>query len=108
MIPQPEENNALLKQVIAWAAKGAVDHSVECTDVVWPELFELAAQQHVLPLVGCALIRSKDETCPQQLRDMLTGIARRTSAENMIRQQRMLQGQYRLPEHSFAKDRCSL
>lgn len=90
MIPQPEENNALLKQVIAWAAKGAVDHSVECTDVVWPELFELAAQQHVLPLVGCALIRSKDETCPQQLRDMLTGIARRTSVENMIRQQRML------------------
>ena len=90
MIPQPEENNALLKQVIAWTAKGVVDHAVEVGGAPWQELVQLGMEQHVLPLLGCALIRSKDETCPQQLRDMLTGIARRTSAENMIRQRRML------------------
>ena len=90
MIPEQTENNAMIKQLIAWSAKGAVGHAVEVSDTPWQALYQLGMEQHVLPLLGCALIRSKDETCPQQLRDMLTGIARRTSAENMIRRQRML------------------
>ena len=90
MIPEQTENNALIKQLIAWSAKGAVGHTVEVSDTPWQDLVQLGMEQHVLPLLGCALIRSKDESCPSEIRGMLTGIARQTSAENLIRRQRML------------------
>ena len=91
MIPKPEtENDALIRQLIAWAAKGAADHPVESIPADWQVLVQLAAQQHVLELLGCAMIRAKDETCPEPVRAALSGIVRKTSAENMIRRQRIL------------------
>jgi len=88
---QPEmENHDLIRQLIAWAAMGAAGHPVACADADWPELVRLAAQQHVLPLIACAVKHAKDETCPPQIREMLDGIVRRTSAEQMIRRQRIL------------------
>ena len=91
MTRQPESGyNVRIKQLIAWAARGAVDHPITGTDPDWPELIRLAAQQHVLPLVACAVKRSKEGTCPEQIRETLNGIVRQTSAGNMIRRQRML------------------
>lgn len=90
MIPEQTENNALIKQLIAWAARGAVDHAVEIGDTPWQDLVWLGMEQHVLPLLGCALISSKDETCPPEIRRMLIGNARQVSAQNLIRKQRML------------------
>lgn len=84
------EKDALIRQMITWSAKGAVDHPIESTPADWQGLVQLGAQQHVLPLLGCALIRAKDETCPEQIRTALSGIVRQTSVKNMIRRQRIL------------------
>lgn len=88
---QPETGNlARIRELIAWAAAGAADRPAACTCTDWEELAQLAAQHHVLPLAACAVKRAEEETCPKQIREMLTGVVRRTSAENMIRRQRMV------------------
>jgi hypothetical protein len=50
----------------------------------------VAVDQHVIPLVACALLHSPGLECPEQLREYLLNAMRAESSTNLIRRQRIM------------------
>ena len=79
-----------MQTLIRLVAAGAKGETVNDLQVDWPTVLPLAAEQHVLPLVACALLHSPELKCPADLREYLLNVMRSESSINLIRRQRMM------------------
>ena len=76
--------------LIGLASAGASGAEFSGTDINWDKTLHLAAEQSVIPLLGCVLSRNPLIMCPDEVREYLSGSLRIMSSMNMIRKQRML------------------
>lgn len=79
-----------MQTLIRLVAAGAQGETVNDLQVDWPSVLPLAAEQHVLPLVACALLHSPQLECPADLREYLMNAMRSESSVNLIRRQRIM------------------
>lgn len=79
-----------MQTLIRLVSAGARKEDVSSLSVDWNTVLPLAAEQHVIPLVACALLYSPELECPEQLRERLLDIMRAESSTNLIRRQRMM------------------
>lgn len=85
-----ENKESALQTLIRLVAAGAKGETVNELQVDWPAVLPLVAEQHVLPLVACALMHSPELLCPAELREYLLNAMRSESSVNLIRRQRMM------------------
>lgn len=81
------------QQAVALAAAGArglEPQFPEKQNIDWPCVAQLAMQQSVLPIVGCAVMRNSNPDVPSELREQIIEHTRMAAAKNQIRQQRIM------------------
>ena len=76
-----------LIRLVSAGARGVV---IKEFQIDWHSVLPLAAEQHVQPLVACALLHSPKMECPAELREYLLNAMRAESSVNLIRQQRII------------------
>ena len=79
-----------MQTLIRLVSAGARQEDISGLSVDWYTVLPLAAEQHVVPLVACALLYSPGLECPDQLREYLLNVMRVESSANMIRRQRIM------------------
>lgn len=79
-----------MQTLIRLVSAGARKEDISGLSVDWNTVLPLAAEQHVVPLVACALLYSPGLECPDQLREYLLNVMRVESSANMIRRQRIM------------------
>ena len=85
--------NVCFQQVVALAAAGArgVEPQLpEKQKIDWPCVAQLAMQQGVLPIVGCAVMRNSNPDVPSELGEQIIEHTRMVAAKNQIKQQRIM------------------
>lgn len=85
--------NVCFQQVVALAAAGARGLEPQLPEkqkIDWPCVAQLAMQQGVLPIVGCAVMRNSNPVVPSELREQIIEHTRMAAAKNQIRQQRIM------------------
>ena len=82
---------APMQTLIRLAAAGARGEVLRDICVDWQAVMPLAGEQHMQPLVACALLYSPELDCPPALRKHLLDSMRAQSSMNIIRRQRILQ-----------------
>ena len=76
--------------LLGLASAGASGTEFSGTDINWDKTLHLATEQSVLPLLGCVLLRNPQITCPDEVREYISGSLHNISSMNMIRKQRIL------------------
>ena len=79
-----------MQTLIRLAVAGARKEDMSSVSVDWDKVFPLAAEQHIIPLVACALLYSPKLELPNQLRESMIEVMRAESSENLIRRQRIM------------------
>lgn len=79
-----------MQTLIRLVSAGARKEDMSGLSVDWNTVLPLAAEQHVIPLVACALLYSPGLECPDQLREHLLNVMRAESSTNLIRRQRIM------------------
>ena len=79
-----------MQTLIRLVSAGARKEDISGLSVDWNTVLPLAAEQHVVPLVACALLDSPGLECPEQLREYLLNAMRAESSTNLIRRQRIM------------------
>lgn len=85
--------NVCFQQVVALAAAGARGLEPQLPEkqiIDWPCAAQLAMQQGVLPIVGCAVMRNSNPDVPSELGEQIIEHTRMAAAKNHIRQQRIM------------------
>lgn len=80
-----------MQTLIRLVVAGSRGEEINDLQVDWSLVFPLAAEQHVQPLVACALLHSPEMECPAELREYLLNAMRAESSVNLIRRQRIMQ-----------------
>ena len=84
---------ACFQQVAALAAAGArglVLQHPEGQIEDWPCVAQMAMQQGVLPIVGCAMLKNSNGVVPNELYEQIVEHTRMVAAKNQIKQQRIM------------------
>lgn len=76
--------------IVRFASMGARGVWESEEDSLDGEKLRLAAEQRVLPLVACALLRCESEICPPEVRERCLEALRDSASANMVRGQRMM------------------
>ena len=84
------KENSTIEVLIGFAAAGARGASIQIENPNWKEILQVANEQHILPLLACAVINSPELVCPDQLREHLLNTMRTSASINMIRRQRIM------------------
>lgn len=79
-----------MQTLIRLVSAGARKEDVSSLSVDWNTVLPLAVEQHVIPLLACALLSSPDMDCPETIREYLLHEMRNVSASNLVRRQRIL------------------
>ena len=79
-----------MQTLIRLVSAGARKEDVSNLLIDWNTVLSLAAEQHVIPLVACALLYSPGLECPDQLREYQLNTMRAESSINLIRRQRIM------------------
>ena len=79
-----------MQTLIRLVSAGARNEDISSLSVDWNTVLPLAAEQHVVPLVACALLYSPGLECPVQLREHMLNVMRAESSTNLIRRQRIM------------------
>ena len=79
-----------MQTLIRLVSAGARKEDISGLSVDWNTVLPLAAEQHVVPLVACALLYAPGLECPDQLREYLLNVMRAESSANLIRRQRIM------------------
>ena len=90
MVDTKQNDLKAMQTLIRFVSAGARKEDVSGLVVDWSALLSLAAEQHVIPLVACALLYSPELECPDQLREYLLNVMREESSTNLIRRQRIM------------------
>lgn len=80
----------VMQTLIRLVSAGARKEDISGLSVDWNAVLPLAAEQHIIPLVACALLYSPKLECPDQLREYLLNAMRTESSTNLIRRQRIM------------------
>ena len=67
----------------------------------WEYVYRIAAEQAVLPLLGCALINGAKLECPNIYRNHILAAMRDVSSKNIIRRQRIMELLKEMEEQGF-------
>lgn len=84
---------ACFQQVATLAAAGArglVPQHPEGQIEDWACVAQMAMQQGVLPIVGCAILKNSDGDVPHELNEQIIEHTRMVAAKNQIKQQRIM------------------
>lgn len=79
-----------LQTLIRLVSAGARKEDISGISVDWNSVLPLAVEQHVIPLVACALLNSPTIDCPKAIKEYLLQEMRNVSAANLVRRQRTL------------------
>lgn len=84
--------NALkaMQNLIRLISAGARKEDISELSVDWNTVIPLASEQHVIPLLACALLYSPELPCPEKVRESLLNIMRVESSANILRRQRIM------------------
>lgn len=85
-----KNGNTSFEYLIKLAAAGASGESIQLSELNWCEVLQYASEQHILPLLACAVKDSPALECPDQIREYLLGTMRNSASINMIRRQRIM------------------
>lgn len=85
------QSHTPLQSLIRLAAAGARQTALGDFSADWSALLSLAADQHLLPLVACALLHGEPAGCPSGVREQCLEALRASAAVNAIRMRRTLQ-----------------
>lgn len=80
----------VMQTLIRLVSAGACKEDVSGLSVDWNKVLPLAVEQHIIPLVACAVLYSPKLECPEQLREYLLNTMRVESSMNLIRRQRIM------------------
>lgn len=86
-------SQACFQQVAALAAAGArglVPQHPDGQIEDWACVAQMAMQQGVLPIVGCAMLKNSNGVVPNELYEQIVEHTRMVSAKNQIKQQRIM------------------
>ena len=90
MVNMNQADFKAMQTLIRLVSAGARKEDISGLSVDWNTVLPLAAEQHVVPLVACALLYSPGLECPDQLREHLLNVMRAESSTNLIRRQRIM------------------
>lgn len=78
-----------IADLIAVAAAGAQGKELNLVINDWDRMFRLAHEHNVVPLLGCALLHSPNQSCPDDMQAYVLNVMRNASSANTIRRQRI-------------------
>lgn len=81
----------LCKKLILIASMGARSEEARLLPEIDAELFDIAAEQKVLPLAACAMLHGEEEAYSPDIREHCLDALRNSASANMVRRQRILQ-----------------
>ena len=90
MVDMIQNDLKAMHTLIRLVSAGARKEDISDLSVDWNTVLPLAAEQHVIPLVACALLYSPGLACPEDLREYLLNVMRAESSQNLIRRQRIM------------------
>ena len=90
MVEMNQTDLNAMQTLVRLVSAGARKEDVSGLSVDWNIILPLAAEQHVIPLVACALLSSPDMDCPEAIREYMFREMRNVSASNLVRRQRIL------------------
>ena len=90
MVDMNQTDFKAMQTLIRLVSAGARKKDVSSLSVDWNAVLPLATEQHVIPLIACALLYSPGLECPDQLREYLLNVMRAESSTNLIRRQRIM------------------
>ena len=90
MVDMNQTDFKAMQTLIRLVSAGARKEDVCGLSVDWNTVLPLATDQHVVPLIACALLYSPGLECPDQLREYLLNVMRAESSTNLIRRQRIM------------------
>jgi len=85
-----KKENTSIEYLIKLAAAGACGEAIRLSGLNWGEILQHASEQHMLPLIACAVKDSPALECPDQIREYLLNTMRTSASINMIRRQRIM------------------
>lgn len=101
MTPNCDREWSAMAECIRLAAAGARGEGCAMQESGWTDRLDVAAEQKVLPLVACALLRCESEICPPDVKERCLKALRASASVNMVRGQRIVKLIQELEEAGF-------